>query len=82
MHLEILTPGKKVFSGEIKLVQVPGSGGSFEVMENHATIISTLDKGIVKVITNDDQTKQFSIDSGVIQVIKNEVIVLAETLLS
>jgi F-type H+-transporting ATPase subunit epsilon len=82
MHLEILTPGKKVFSGEIKLVQVPGSGGSFEVMENHATIISTLDQGTIKVITNDDQTQQFSIDSGVIQVIKNEVIVLAETLLS
>jgi F-type H+-transporting ATPase subunit epsilon len=82
MHLEILTPGKKVFSGEIKLVQVPGSGGSFEVMENHATIISTLDQGTIKVITIDDQTQQFSIDSGVIQVIKNEVIVLAETLLS
>ncbi len=82
MHLEILTPGKKVFAGEVKLVKVPGKGGSFEVMENHAAIISTLDEGIVKVITNDDQTQQFSINGGVIQVLKNQVIVLAESLLS
>lgn len=81
MHLDILAPGKKVFSGEIKLVKVPGSGGSFEVMKNHATLISTLDQGTIKVITEDDQTVQFNIGSGVIQVIKNEVIVLAETLL-
>ena len=82
MHLEILTPEKKVFAGEVKLVKVPGKGGSFEVMENHAAIISTLDEGIVKVITNDDQTQQFSINGGVIQVLKNQVIVLAESLLS
>ena len=82
MHLEILTPGKKVFAGEVKLVKVPGKGGSFEVMENHAAIISTLDEGIVKVITNNDQTQQFSINGGVIQVLKNQVIVLAESLLS
>ncbi len=82
MHLEILTPGKKVFAGEVKLVKVPGKGGSFEVLENHAAIISTLDEGIVKVITNTDQTQQFSINGGVIQVLKNQVIVLAESLLS
>jgi F-type H+-transporting ATPase subunit epsilon len=42
MHLEIVTPEKKVFSGEIKLIQVPGSKGQFEVLRNHAAIISTL----------------------------------------
>lgn len=82
MHLEILTPGKKVFAGEVKLVKVPGKGGSFEVMENHAAIISTLNEGVVKVITTDDQTQQFSINGGVIQVVKNQVIILAESLLS
>lgn len=82
MYLEILTPSKRVFSGEIKLVKVPGSAGSFEVMENHAAIISTLEEGTVKVITDDDQTKEFSINGGVIQVVKNQVILLAESLLS
>ncbi len=80
MNLEILTPSKKVFSGSVKLIKVPGSGGSFEVLENHAAIISTLDAGIVKVIGNDDEKHEFNINGGVIQVVKNKVIVLAESL--
>ena len=43
MHLEIITPARKLFTGEVKLVQVPGSKGSFEILNNHAPIISTLD---------------------------------------
>jgi F-type H+-transporting ATPase subunit epsilon len=80
MYLEILTPSKKVFTGDIKLIKVPGSDGWFEVMENHAAIISTLKEGSIKIITADDQTQNFGIQSGVIQVLKNEVIVLVESL--
>ena len=45
MFLEIITPDKNIFEGEVKLVQVPGSKGTFEILKNHAPIISTLEKG-------------------------------------
>jgi F-type H+-transporting ATPase subunit epsilon len=81
MQLEILTPDKKVFSGEVNSVQVPGSKGSFEVLNNHAPIISTLDKGLVKVRSKNGEEK-FMISSGVIEVLKNKVVVLAESLIN
>ena len=80
MFLEILTPQKKAFSGEVKLVKVPGSNGSFEILRNHAPIISVLEKGQLKLITSDDQTQYFNVDNGVVQVADNKVIVLVETL--
>ena len=80
MHLEILTPGSKVFTGEVRLIKVPGSKGSFEIMNNHAPIISTLDNGNVKIVTNNDETIFYDIKGGVIQVVKNNIIVLAESL--
>jgi len=80
MYLEILSPGKTVFSGDIKLIKIPGSGGSFEVMNNHAPIVSTLDTGDVRVVIDDDTIKMFSIGGGVIQVVSNKIIVLAESI--
>jgi F-type H+-transporting ATPase subunit epsilon len=82
MYLEILTPGKKIFAGNIKLLRVPGSKGSFEVMKNHAPIISTLDDGNVKVVTGENEIVRYEINGGggVIQVLKNNIIVLAESL--
>ena len=78
MILEIVTPDKKIYSGEVKLVQAPGADGSFEVLKNHAPLISTLSKGTVKVVEEDDTEKLFEIDKGVIEVNKNKIILLAE----
>jgi len=80
MLLEIITPDKKVYQGEVKLVKVPGSKGSFEVLKNHAPIISTLDKGEVKIIDNADKTTYFDISGGVIEVKRDMIIILAESL--
>lgn len=80
MLLEIITPDKKVYQGEVKLVKVPGSKGSFEVLKNHAPIISTLDKGEIKIIDNSDKTSYFDISGGVIEVKKDLIIILAESL--
>lgn len=80
MFLEILTPEKKVFSGDIKLVKVPGSSGSFEIMHKHAPLISTIDSGSLKVITQDDVVKIFDVRGGVVEVKNNHVIVLVEEL--
>jgi F-type H+-transporting ATPase subunit epsilon len=78
MQLEIVTPDKKVYTGKVKLVQVPGTNGSFEVLKNHAPIISTLEKGKVKVVEANDNEIFFEMDKGVIEVNKNKIIVLAE----
>ena len=78
MHLEIVTPDNKVYEGEVKLVQVPGSDGSFEILKNHAPIISTLGTGKVKVIEQDNTIKYFTVDKGVIEVNRNKIILLAE----
>jgi F-type H+-transporting ATPase subunit epsilon len=77
MHLEIITPDKKVFEGEASVVTFPGSDGSFQVMNNHAALISLLKEGIVEYKTKDQRLK-VNITGGVVEVLKNNVIVLAD----
>ncbi len=79
MFLEIITPDRKLFTGEVKLVQVPGTKGSFEILKNHAPIISSLEKGTVKIIDQQDQEDFFDIEGGVIEVKKNKIIILSES---
>ena len=79
MNLQIITPETRIYEGQVKLVQVPGSKGSFQILKNHAPIISTLDKGEVKIIDNNNHTSSFSIGGGVIEVKNNEIIILAES---
>lgn len=78
MHLEIITPEKKIYSGEVSLVNLPGSDGSFGILENHAPIISTLKKGIIKITELNQTEKTFEVKGGVIEMSKNNIIVLAE----
>lgn len=78
MHLEIVTPDKKVYEGAATGVQVPGIKGSFEVLENHAPLVSALSVGTVRV-SNGSTTEHYAIDGGVIEVLKNQVVILAES---
>ena len=78
MLLEIITPDKKLYSGEVKSVKLPGSAGSFGVLKNHAPLISSLKKGNVKVVDEQKQNLSFPIKGGVVEVLKNKIIVLAE----
>jgi F-type H+-transporting ATPase subunit epsilon len=79
VKLEIITPEKKLFDGKVKLVQVPGAKGSFEVLNNHAPIISTLVKGTIKVIGEGDKQELIEIVSGIIEVKSNNITILAVT---
>ena len=79
MLLEIIAPDKKLYSGEVDLVQVPGSKGSFEILRNHAPIISTLERGQIKIVDQKGTTTFFEVDGGVIEAKNNKIIVLAET---
>lgn len=78
MLLEIITPDKKLYSGEVKSVKLPGTTGSFGVLKNHAPLISSLKKGNVKVVDEQKQNLNFPIKGGVVEVLKNKIIVLAE----
>ncbi len=77
MNLEILTPDKKIFEGEVTSVTVPGAQGSFEILNNHAPIISILDNGKV-VVRSAGKEQKFYTKGGVVEAINNKVIVLAE----
>lgn len=80
MHLEIITPDKKVFAGEANAVTLPGTEGQFQVLNRHAPLVSTLGKGNVVVdVSGVKQT--YIIDGGVVEVLHNNVLVLAEAVL-
>ncbi|MCL5992085.1 MAG: ATP synthase F1 subunit epsilon [Bacteroidetes bacterium] len=78
MMLEIVTPQKVVYSGKVQSVSVPGSVSPFQVLYNHAPIVSNLDPGIVKVVDESDKTLFFATNSGFTEVRKNQISVLVE----
>ena len=67
MLLDILTPEKLLFEGEIKSVKLPGTNGEFEILNNHAPIISTLSKGEICVTNSKNDKETFNINGGVIE---------------
>ncbi len=79
MTLEILTPEKKLYSGEVYGVQMPGISGSFEVLEKHAPIVSALKAGHLKILKDkQNHFVHFEIQSGFVEVINNKVTILVE----
>lgn len=78
MHLDIITPDKNVFNGEVISVQLPGVEGKFQILKNHAPLIATLGQGKVKVVDNQKETLFFEVNGGVVEVLNNKVTVLAE----
>ena len=79
MNLEILTPEKKLFSGEVYGVQMPGISGSFEVLDRHAPLISALKAGKVKVLSGENQElASYQVQGGFVEVLNNRVTVLLE----
>ena len=77
MNLEILTPEKKVFEGEVTSASFPGADGSFQVLNNHAPLVSLLKDGVVEYKTK-EKTERVAITGGVVEVLKNQVILLAD----
>ncbi len=79
MNLEILTPERKLFSGDVYGVQLPGVMGSFEVLERHAPLVSALKAGRLKILKDKQHHLAFyNIESGFVEVINNTVTVLVE----
>ena len=78
MTLEILTPEKKIFSGEVYGVQLPGIDGSFEVLEKHAPLVSDLKAGKLKILKDKTATSHYTILGGFVEVLNNKTTVLVE----
>lgn len=80
MKVDIITPDRKVFSGEASAVTFPGSEGQFQVLNDHAPLVSTLGKGPI-VVQGSTGQQTFTVDGGVVEVLQNNVLVLAEAVI-
>lgn len=76
MYLEIVTPDKTLFNGEVESVKFPGTAGKFEILNNHAPLISSLERGTITVKTKNGE-EAFEISSGIVEVLQNKIVVLA-----
>ncbi len=81
MILEIWTPEKKLYSGEVQGVQLPGIDGLFEILDKHAPLVSALGVGKVKVLKKGLADETFTIQGGFVEVINNQATVLVEGVL-
>lgn len=92
MYLEIISPEKTLFQGEVESVRLPGSKGSFQLLENHAPIVSTLQEGTVVIkgqislpeeartlfaAVNKDELK-YELRSGTVEMKDNKIILLSD----
>lgn len=81
MLCELVTPDASVYKGDAFYVRVPGSKGSFGILNNHAPIISTLEPGVIKIVQEDDSEIQFDIPlGGLVEVKNNHVVILGESM--
>lgn len=78
MHLDILTPERKVYSGEVYGVQLPGVEGSFEILQNHAAMVAALGTGKMKVLKDKNNTETYQITGGFVETLNNKTTVLLE----
>jgi len=78
MTVEIITPEKKLFEGETSMVKVPGAKGSFQMLNMHAPIVSTLDKGEVVIREMNDNELKFSVNGGLVECKNNKIDILVE----
>ena len=78
MTLEILTPEKKIYTGEVYGVMLPGISGLFEILDKHAPMVSALKKGNLKILKGKNEFELYSIQSGFVEVLDNKATVLVE----
>jgi F-type H+-transporting ATPase subunit epsilon len=80
LYLEIISPSKIVYKGNILSVTIPGTLGSFQVLKNHAPLLSTFEIGLVKIKESENSTKYFATGGGTVEVLNNNILVLADSL--
>lgn len=80
MFVKVITPDEEIFEGEITQAKFPGINGEFEVLNNHAALISTLGKGKMMLNTQAEGQKEYAIEGGVVEILNNNINVLVEAI--
>lgn len=80
LELEIISPEKRVFKGKVKSITVPGTKGNFQILYNHAPLISTFEIGIIKFELENNSAKVFTTSGGSVEVLNNQVLILSDTI--
>lgn len=78
MKIEVISPNETLFEGEARLITLPGAFGKFQILNNHAPIISTLLQGVITIEDNQKRIQQFAIKSGLVEASNNYVSILVE----
>ncbi len=78
MQLKVLSPQEFIYEGEVVLIQLPGSMGSFEVLQNHAPLIARIDKGKIKIIDEGRNKFYLDVNPGIVEVKDNKIVILTE----
>ncbi len=78
MYIEIVTPDMMLFSGEVRLVEVPGRKAPFVMLNNHAPIMSLLEEGTLRLIEVNNREHTFEISGGVVENLHNKLVALVE----
>jgi F-type H+-transporting ATPase subunit epsilon len=78
IYLEIISPSKIVFQGQVSSITVPGTSGNFQILKNHAPLVSTLEIGELKIMIN-DKYEYYAISGGTIEIFDNKVLILAQS---
>ncbi|MEN8192066.1 MAG: F0F1 ATP synthase subunit epsilon [Bacteroidota bacterium] len=78
-HVDIVTPSKTAIDGEVKAITIPGTLGSFQILYNHAPLLSSFEVGQIKIEDEKGEIKYFATSGGTVEVEDNKVIVLAES---
>ncbi|MBQ6237286.1 MAG: hypothetical protein IJK07_03615 [Bacteroidales bacterium] len=78
MNVKIIKPDATLYDGTATLVQLPGTGGLFELLENHAPIISSLTEGKIRLQAEGEEEKVFPIKAGVVKGQQNDILILVQ----
>ena len=78
MKITVTKPDSTLYEGEAKLAQLPGSGGIFEILNNHAPIIASLTSGTLRIVDSEGQEQTFSIRGGVVKSQQNDLLILVQ----
>ncbi|MDQ7815783.1 MAG: ATP synthase F1 subunit epsilon [Melioribacteraceae bacterium] len=79
LNVEIITPSKLAYSGKVKSISLPGTLGNFQVLFNHAPLLSTIEVGRIKIVDLNDIETEYTTSGGSVEVLNNKILVLADS---
>lgn len=79
VNLEIVTPEKVLYKDVVDLITIPGTNGGFQILKDHAPLMSTIETGIL-VVKKENETLNFTSSNGTVEVLNNEVLILVDSI--